>query len=212
MKCLLISFLLCLFGLSCFSQEVWVVDNPHSNLRFEVGWQDFSMRTGEFKAFDGSITTTSLDDLSNASIQFIVDATSVDVIAEKLANHVKSDKFLEVEQYPEIIFTSDQVSSTSDSTYVSTGKLTICGVEKEQDVSIRVKGYKETKKGNIFGIEVTLVVDRQQFGLDWGSPRLANKIKLVGHLLYKAEEMEKKEVKEAEKKEGVKKELEKKKE
>lgn len=188
MKNILFTILIYLFATSCYSQETWLVDNPHSNVRFEVGWQDFSMRTGEFKTFDGSITTESLDDLSNAAIEFIVDAASVDAIADRLEEHIKSEKFLEVEKYPEIIFTSKQLEATSDSTYTSNGKLTICGVEKEQDVSIWVKGYKETEKGNIFGIEVTLTVDRKRFGLSWGSPRLADKIKIVGHLLYKIKE------------------------
>lgn len=189
----LLSVILFFFFITCniFTQETWVVDNPHSNVRFEVGWQDFSMRTGEFKTFDGHIITPSLDDLSDASIKFVVDATSVDVIADRLAEHIMSDKFLEVELYPEITFVSSQVKSTSDTTYISTGILTICGVEKEQDVSVKVKGYKETKKGNIFGLEVTLAVDRSSFGLNWGSPRLANMIKIVGHLLYKVKEEEK---------------------
>ncbi len=185
MKQLLISFLACLFVIPSFSQETWLVDNSHSNLRFEVGWEDFSIRTGEFNSFAGEIVTDSLNDLTNASITFNVDAASVAVISERLAERIKSDKFLNVEQYPEITYTSNQLSSSSDSTYVSTGKLIVCGVEKEQEVSVWVKGYKETKKGNIFGIQVTLVVDRREFGLTWGSPRMADKIKLVGHLLYK---------------------------
>ena len=65
-------------------------------------------------------------------------------------------------------------------------------IEQEQEVSITVKGYKETKRGNIFGIEVTLIVNRIDFGLDWGAPRLADEIKLVGHLLYQIETEEKK--------------------
>ncbi len=188
MKQLFISFLACLLSFSSFAQETWLVDNPHSNVRFEVGWQDFSMRTGEFKSFEGNITTKSIDDLTKASIEFVVDATSVDVISDRLAEHIMSDKFLDVENYPTITYTSNQLSASSDSTYVSNGTLTICGVEKEQEVSVWVKGYKETKKGVIFGVQVTLIVDRQAFDLTWGSPRLADKIKIVGHLLYKKQE------------------------
>ena len=191
MNQILLSLFVCLISAVGFSQETWVVDNAHSNLRFEVGWQDFSVRTGEFKKFDGSIETHSLGDLTGATVNFVVDAASVDVIADKLAGYVKSDKFLNVEVYPEITFTSNDIVSTSDKSYTSNGTLTICGVEKEQEVSIKFKGYKETKKGNIFGIEVSLVVDRSEFGLDWGKPRLGDNITLVGHLLYKVEEEEK---------------------
>lgn len=174
-----------LFCFSSFAQEIWQIDNPHSNLRFEVGWEDFSMRTGEFKIFDGTIVTNSREDLSEAVIEFKVDASSVDVIADRLAEHVKSDKFLDVEKYPEITYSSNKAIQTSDSTFISKGKLTIHGVEKEQDVLIEIKGSKETKKGYIYGLEVTLHVNKIDFGLDWGSPRLGETIKIVGYLLYK---------------------------
>lgn len=179
------------FSLSlCFSlhsQEKWVIDNPHSNVRFEVGWEDFSMRTGEFKVFNGTIVTDSKDDLSNATFDFTVDAGSVDVIADRLAGHIKGDKFLDVEKYPEITFISSAAVKTGDNTYTSTGKLTVHGVEKEQEVSIKVKGTKATKKGEILALEVTLQVNKADYGLDWGSPRLADNITLVGHLLYQLE-------------------------
>jgi len=185
MKPLSLFFIYLSFYFSAFAQETWTIDNPHSNVRFEVGWEDFSMRTGEFKVFEGTIITDSKEDLSNASFEFIVDATSVDVIADRLAAHIKSDRFLEVEKYPEITYSANQATKTSENTYVSKGKLTVHGVEKEQAVSFKVKGAKETKKGYILGLEVTLIVNRTDFGLDWGSPRLAETITIVGHLLYK---------------------------
>ena len=143
------------------------------------------MRTGEFKIFNGTIITDSREDLSNAIFEFTVDASSVDVIADRLAGHIKSDRFLDVEKFPEITFSSNQATKTADGTFLSKGKLTIHGVEKDQDVLIKVKGSKETKRGYIYGLEVYLVVNRNDFGLDWGSPRLAEKIIIVGHLLYK---------------------------
>jgi len=178
--------LICLtLSFSVSAQETWVVDNPHSNVRFEVGWEDFSMRTGEFKIFNGTMTTNSREDLSDAVIDFTVDASSVDVIADRLAGHIMSDRFLDVENYPEITYTSSQAIKNADGTYTSKGKLTVHGVEKDQEVSIKVKGSKETKKGFIYGIEVSMTVNRMDFGLDWGSPRLAENIILVGHLLFK---------------------------
>jgi polyisoprenoid-binding protein YceI len=185
MKQLSILVLGLFFCFTSFAQETWIIDNPHSNVRFEVGWEDFSMRTGEFKLFEGSIETSSRYDLSDAVIEFKVDASSVDVIAERLAEHVKSDKFLNVEKYPEITYSANNAIRTSDTTFVSKGKLSILGVEKEQDVLIEVKGSKETRRGYIYGLEVTLQVNRMDFGLDWGSPRLGESIKIVGYLLYK---------------------------
>lgn len=177
----------------CFSvsaQETWQVDNPHSNLRFEVGWEDFSMRTGEFKVFEGTMVTNSREDLSDAIIEFKVDATSVDVIADRLAGHVKSDKFLNVEKFPEIKFSSSEATKNADGTYTAKGMLTIHEMAKEQEVTIKVTGSKQTKKGFIYGLNVSLTVNRMDYGLDWGSPRLAENIILVGHLLYKLKKEE----------------------
>lgn len=179
------------FCWTSIAQETWTIDNAHSNVRFEVGWEDFSMRTGEFKTFDGTVVTDSREDLSNAAIEFIVDASSVDVIADRLAEHIKSDRFLEVEKYPEITYRSKQATKISDGTYLSKGALTIHGVENEQAVIVKIKGSKDTKKGLIYGLEVSLDVNRLDFGLDWGSPRLAETITIVGHLLYKLKTEEK---------------------
>lgn len=172
------------FYFSSLAQETWAIDNAHSNVRFEVGWEDFSMRTGEFKVFEGTVLSESRDDLSNAKFTFTVDASSVDVIADRLAEHIKSDRFLDVEKYPEITFSADGAEKTDEDTYVAKGKLTIHGVEKDQDVTFKVKGIKETRNSYIMGLEANLTVDRTEFGLDWGSPRLAEHITLVGHLLY----------------------------
>lgn len=185
MKQLSLVSLFLLLSLSVSAQENWAVDNPHSNLRFEVGWEDFSMRTGEFKVFNGTLTTNSREDLSDASIAFTVDASSVDVIADRLAGHIKSDRFLDVEKYPEITYVSQAITKKGENTYTANGTLTIHGVEKQHEVDFEVKGAKETKKGFIMGLEVALTVNRLDFGLDWGSPRLAENISLVGHLLYK---------------------------
>lgn len=187
MKQLSLLFICLCLCLSVNAQETWNVDNPHSNLRFEVGWEDFSMRTGEFKVFEGTMITNSREDLTDAAIEFTVDAASVDVIADRLAGHVKSDKFLDVEKYPEIKFSSNKAIKNADGTYTAKGKLTIHGMEKDQEVTIKVTGHKETKKGYIYGLKVSLTVNRMDYGLDWGSPRLAENIILVGHLLYKLE-------------------------
>jgi hypothetical protein len=65
-----------LFCFTCFAQEIWTVDSPHSNIRFEVGWENISTRTGEFKVFDGQLTTNSISDLSNATFYLIADRLS----------------------------------------------------------------------------------------------------------------------------------------
>ena len=173
-----------LFHFVTFSQETWTVDNAHSNINFEVGWEDFSMRTGEFKVFEGTLTTNSREDLSNAVFELKVDPASLDVIAPNLSEHLKGEDFLNVENYPEITYHSSKAVANSDGTYTSKGKLKVHGVENDQDVLIKVKGYKETERSYVFGLEVSLSFNRSDYGLTWGSPRLGETATIVGHLLY----------------------------
>jgi len=193
MKYLNLFFAGLLLCFTSFAQETWTVDNAHSNIRFEAGWEDFSIRTGEFKVFEGSITTPSKYDLSNASFYLKVDPSSIEVIAPRLSDQLKGDQFLDVEKFPEITYSSSGAKIISDSTSVSTGKLTIRGVEKEQDALIWVKGHKAGRRGEILGIEVSLTINRKDFGLDWGSPRLGETVKIVGYLLYQMKIEEEKE-------------------
>ncbi len=173
-----------LFQFSTFSQEVWSIDNAHSNIVFEVGWEDFSARTGEFKVFEGTLTTDSRDDLSDATFELKVDPASIDVIAANLSEQLKGEQFLDVANYPEITYHSSEAEAITDSTYISKGKLKIHGVEKDQEVLVEVRGFKETRRSYLFGLKVTLDINRTDFGLEWGAPRLGEKVKLVGHLLY----------------------------
>jgi len=173
-----------LFCFTSFAQEIWTVDGSHSNIRFEVGWEDISIRTGEFKVFEGQLSTNSKTDLSNATFHLKVDPKSIDVIAERLAGHLRGERFLEAEIFPELTYYSTSAKPSSDSKYISKGKLKIHGVEKDQDVFIWVKGHKTTNRGYILGLEVSLTLNRKDFGVDCGSPRLGETVTVFGHLLY----------------------------
>lgn len=184
MKKLFLFLLGSILGSSILGQQTWTLDNAHSNIRFEVGWQDFSVRTGEFKIFEGSIATDSINDLTRAVFQLKVDPASIDVIADRLAEQLKGERFLDVVKFPEITFNSLHVREVSDSTYIATGKLSIHGVEKDQEVYVRFKGQTKGSRAYIKGIEASLSLNRKDFGLDWGSPRLGETVKIIGHLLY----------------------------
>jgi polyisoprenoid-binding protein YceI len=167
-----------------FAQQTWTVDNAHSNIRFEAGWEDFSIRTGEFKVFEGTITSDSKYNFSDATFYLKVDPKSLDVIAENLTEQLIGERFLDAENFPEIIYNSTAVEAITDSTYLSKGKITIHGVEKEQDAHVWVKGHKMGRRSELLGVEVSLSLTRKDFGLEWGSPRLGKTVKIVGYLLY----------------------------
>ena len=177
-------FLGLIFYITSFAQDTWKIDNAHSNINFEVGWEDFSIRTGEFKIFEGDILTNSGTDLTKATYNLKVDPKSIDVIAPNLSDQLKSDQFLDADKFPEITFNSVGAKEISDSTFVTTGNLKIHGIEKKQDVLIKFEGEKQGRRSYLMGLKVSLQFNRNDFGLTWGAPRLGETVKVVGYLLY----------------------------
>ena len=174
----------CVFSVVSLAQDTWNIDNGHSNINFEVGWEDFSVRTGEFKVFEGTIITNADNELTEATYFLKVDPNSIDVITSNLSGQIKGKRFLESEKYPEITFSATGATEISDSTFITSGKLKIHGVEKDQEVLIKYKGQKEGRRSLMMGLEVSLHFNRNDFGLEWGAPRLAETVYVVGHLLY----------------------------
>ncbi|HYQ59044.1 MAG TPA: YceI family protein [Draconibacterium sp.] len=173
-----------LFCFSSFAQHTWTIDNAHSNIRFEAGWEGFSVRTGEFKVFEGTIETDSKYELADATFHLMVDPKSVEVIAEHLSEQVRGEQFLDAEQFPEITFNATGAKMLTDSTFVAQGELYIHGVKKQQEAHIWYKGHKQGGRAEMLALEVSLTLNRTDFGLDWGSPRLGETVKIVGYLLY----------------------------
>jgi polyisoprenoid-binding protein YceI len=56
-----------------------------------------------------------------------------------------------------------------------------------------MKGHKPGRRAEMLAIEVSLTINRKDFGLDWGSPRLGETVKIVGYLLYQMKIEEKEE-------------------
>ena len=142
------------------------------------------MRTGEFKVFEGNLTTVINSDLTTATWYLKVDPASIDVIAPNLSEQLKGERFLDAAKFPEITFHSAGAKAISDSIYITSGKLNIHGIERDQEAMIHFKGQKKGTRSYLMALEVTLKLNRTDFGLTWGSPRLGETVKVIGYLLY----------------------------
>jgi polyisoprenoid-binding protein YceI len=92
--------------------------------------------------------------------------------------HLRSADFLDVEHYPEIVFTSSNVELTGDHDYVVKGPLTIRGVSREVSLKVRYLGQWQTPwwedgkdKGpkTRAGFFAETAINRHDFGVNWNS-------------------------------------------
>ena len=143
----------------------WKIDPTHSEVQFKVKHLVISTVTGTFKNFEGSLESEN-DDFDGAEATFSLDASSIDTNVADRDNHLKSNDFFAVDNYPNITFKGVLKKNGSD--YKLVGPLTIKDVTKEVELSVEhggtmVDGYGQNKAG----FEINGKINRKEFGLTW---------------------------------------------
>lgn len=162
----------------------WQVDKVHSSVDFEVKHMVVSTFRGGFEEFDVTLTS----DGEGVRLAGVVDAASLKVRDENLAGHLRSPEFFDVERYPQIRFESTLVSRDGDQVTLE-GDFTVRDVTKRvQATGTVVDAHEDAYGGTRLGLELTTVVDRRDYGLNWnmalpkGGYALGNDVKLVVRL------------------------------
>ncbi|MDP4115644.1 MAG: YceI family protein, partial [Bacteroidota bacterium] len=87
---------------SLFAQNTsWTIDNAHSKVQFSVTHLVISEVTGNFKKFDGTVTSNG-NDFTKGNIEFSIDVNSINTENEQRDNHLKSDDFFNAAKFPKI--------------------------------------------------------------------------------------------------------------
>jgi polyisoprenoid-binding protein YceI len=140
---------------------------------------------GRFEHLDATLTVG-----EDGAGQFAgtVDASSIQVKDENLQAHLGSPDFFDVERYPELKFSSNEIRRNGEELVVD-GELTI----KDQTHPVEARGTitdpHETLGGAVkIGVTLETVIDRTKFGLNWNAPlpkggfALADEVKLTVEL------------------------------
>lgn len=143
----------------------WKIDPTHSEVQFKVKHLVISTVTGTFKNFEGALETDN-EDFDGAEASFSLDASSIDTNVADRDNHLKSDDFFAVANYPNITFEGQLKKSGSD--YKLVGPLTIKDVTKEVELDVELGGTMVDGYGqNKAGFEINGKINRKEFGLTW---------------------------------------------
>ncbi len=155
------------------AQVNWKLDASHSKMSFSVVHAMVSETEGRFKMFDGSVSSKSEMDFTDANINFTVDASSINTEDEKRDGHLKSPDFFDVAKYPTLTFKSTSMKPTGKgkTSYEVEGDLTMHGVTKKvKFMAIDASKTVKDPYGNIKnGFKVTGKINRKDFGLSWNA-------------------------------------------
>ncbi|MGW9855847.1 polyisoprenoid-binding protein YceI [Staphylococcus hominis] len=142
------------------------LDPVHSGVNFSIQHLVISNVKGRFNDFTADITGD-FHDLSSLKGTFTVQANSIDTKVEDRDNHLKSEDFLNVEQYPEIKF---EIISVDD--HSVTGNLTMKGQTQEETFNLDYKGISlnPLNNKNTAGLVITGELDREKYGVTFNQP------------------------------------------
>jgi len=151
----------------------WAIDKAHSNLNFSVT-HFFTPVNGKFHDYNAEVYFDP-NNLGESSINVEVMVNSIDTNNEKRDGHLQSDDFFNAEEYPQMTFTSNRITSEGDNEFVAHGTLTIKDVTKEIELPFTLLGIQDNpmKEGTkVAGIKGSLSIDRTDFDVgvgDWAA-------------------------------------------
>jgi polyisoprenoid-binding protein YceI len=127
---LLLSTCLGLISPSLFSAD-YLIDtkDAHAFIQFRISHLGYSYVLGRFNTFSGSFSYDE-DDPDASKVEVMVQIASIDTNHAERDKHLRSDKFLDVDRYPEAHFVSTSYTAQPDGNALLRGNLTLHGVTR----------------------------------------------------------------------------------
>jgi polyisoprenoid-binding protein YceI len=147
----------------------YTLDASHTRIGFVARHAMVTKVRGAFNEFEGSAYLDG-DNPANSSAKVTIKAASIDTRNGQRDDHLRSNDFLAMEQYPEITFVSTSVRQTGDDSFEVTGDLTIKGVTNPVTVPFTYEGSATDPFGNLrVGFEGAVTINRKDYGVTWNA-------------------------------------------
>jgi polyisoprenoid-binding protein YceI len=166
-------------SLSAMAADSYTVDPRHTFPSFEINHLGFSMQRGRFNETSGKII---LDPkAATGNIQIAINTASISTGLAELEEHLRGKDFFDAARYPQITFTSDQLSFNNGQLTAIDGFLTMHGITKPVHLTVDYFhcGLNVITMKNACGANATTSLQRSDFGVDKYAPALADDVKIV---------------------------------
>jgi len=146
--------------------DTYQFDKSHTTVGFQIRHVVTNVG-GKFQDFSGSIKVDRVKP-ENSSVEFTIQAASINTNEPKRDEHLKSPDFFDVTNQPTITFKSTSVKPTGKDTYEVAGNLTMRGVTKPVTLPITFLGEGRDPWGNEkMGFELQTTLNRKDYGIIW---------------------------------------------
>jgi polyisoprenoid-binding protein YceI len=145
----------------------WVIDPVHSEVGFSVRHLMLSKVRGRFGSFEGSIVTP--ENPLDASVEAIIDLSSIDTNNADRDAHLRSADFFDVEHHPVMRYRSTAVRVGDDGLLVD-GELSLHGITRPVTLALQVEGILASSPfgDTRVGFSATTEINRSDFDIKFG--------------------------------------------
>lgn len=141
------------------------LDPTHTRIGFVARHAMVTKVRGAFNDFSGTAKING-DDLSQSNANVTLKVAGIDTRNADRDNHLRTNDFLQAEDYPEITFSSTSITQTGENDFDVTGDLTIKGTTRQVTIPLEYQGAAKDPFGNDrIGFEGSTVISRKDFGI-----------------------------------------------
>ena len=145
----------------------WELDPSHSSVEFWARHLGLSKVRGRFNEFTADITVG--ETLADTGFEATMKADSIETRFDARDQHLRSADFLDIEQYPDVRFTSTSIEAAGGGEYKVRGDLSIRDVTRPVTLDVEIHGEVDdpmsgTKRA---GFSAATEFDREDFGMTW---------------------------------------------
>jgi len=154
-------------GLTLPTAGTFVLDKSHTQVGFVARHLMVSKVRGRFTDYEGTVVVA--DDPAESSVEVVIQAASIDTNDENRDNHVRTNDFLGVDQFPTLTFRSTKVELGPKGWKVN-GDLTVRGVTRPIVLDVELEGVIQDPWGNQrLGFTASGEIDRNDFGVSFNA-------------------------------------------
>jgi polyisoprenoid-binding protein YceI len=145
----------------------WTIDDAHSEILFSARHMMIATVRGKFARFSGTIEADEQNPTA-AQVHVEIEAASIDTGNEQRDTHLRSGDFLNVEQFPQIVFKGTKVEQLDDEQGRLHGELTIRDVTRPVVLEVEFAGLARSPWGTTSaGFSASTRISRKDWGLNW---------------------------------------------
>jgi len=141
----------------------WVVDPVHSSVGFAVTHNGVTTFRSGFDRYEARLSGG-----EQPRLEGTVEVESIAIDEEMLKGHLLSPEFFDTQRFPQLRFSSTELSVGEDGSARIAGDLEIRGETRKVEATGRFAQLGGDLAGKArVGLSIEATVDRRDFGLDW---------------------------------------------